>query len=342
MNKDKLKDYFYSNIATIFWSSFLLLGGAIFVAYYAHIEYMPEFDLKSSIAITAAVAVTALISTIILLVVMVLPGSFWGNTWGKDSKLRKYWTDDDNIETISGLLIWFGIPLALIYATATASYFISWYSLFIILSGILAFYFYIKVKLSHENALGEVLKQYLVALIASIFIVIPLFFIISLSIQTEHNLKISSWAAGLIAGTFIIIVNVFAATTAKNIKPFYWRLGLGAVTLGFVLVFFDNTHRIPVKVMELYKFGNIKADEMVLKKDSCNVFQAFKIEIKNNEEEYCVVRNIVILSRLGPETYLKYSEKDSIMKFTVKTSDILSWSVKTENTTFNRTINSPL
>ena len=40
MNKDKLKEYFYSNIATIFWSSFLLIGGGIFLAYYAHIEYM--------------------------------------------------------------------------------------------------------------------------------------------------------------------------------------------------------------------------------------------------------------------------------------------------------------
>lgn len=340
MNKDKLKDYFYSNIATIFWSSFLLLGGGIFVIYFAHIEYMPDFDLKSSVAITAAASVTALILTIILLVVMVLPGSFWGNTWGKESKLRRYWTDENNIETIPGLLTWFAIPLALIYIAAIVSYFISWHSLSIILAGFIGFFFYVKSKseLSSKEALKEVSGQYGAALVASIFIFIPLYFIFSLSIQPDQNLKVPSWAAGLMTGAVIIFVNVLAATTPKNIKPLYWYVGLSAVALFLILNVFEKTHRIPVRVMELYKFGNIPASQLVLKKDACNVFEALNIKVTNVSKEYCVAKNIVILSRLGKEAYLKHLEKDLITKFTVKSSDILSWSIKTESKTSNKTI----
>ena len=81
MDEEKLKGYFYSNMTIIFWSLFLLFGGAVFLSYYVHIEYMPDFDLKSSITITAAVAVTGLIIIIIMhLCVMVMPGVSWGTT----------------------------------------------------------------------------------------------------------------------------------------------------------------------------------------------------------------------------------------------------------------------
>ena len=340
MNKEKLKDYFYSNIATIFWSLFLLIGGGIFVAYYAYIEYMPDFDLKSSVAITAASAATALILMIILLVVMVLPGSFWGNTWGKESKLRRYWTDENNMETITGLLVWFAIPMALIYVAAIVSYYISWYSLSIILTGFIGYFFYAKSKsdLSSKEVLKEVIGQYGAALVASIFIFIPLYFIFSLSIQPGQNLKIQNWAAGLMTGAFIIFVNVLAATTPKNIKPLYWYVGLSAVALFLILYVFGKTHRIPVGVMELYKFGNIPASQLVLKKGACKVFESLNIKIRKVSKEYCVAKNIVILSRLGKEAYLKYLERDMITRFTVKSSDILSWSIKTESKTSNKTI----
>lgn len=95
LNKDKLLEYFYSNLASVFWSFFLVLGGGVFIAYFARIGYMPDFDLKSSVAITAATAVTSIIVISVLLVMTILPGAFWSGIWsnlGDISKLNKYWT----------------------------------------------------------------------------------------------------------------------------------------------------------------------------------------------------------------------------------------------------------
>ena len=105
--RDKIEKYLYANIATLFWSSFLLLGGIIFVAYYAHIGYMPDFDLKSSITITAAVAVTGVVSVIVLMITMVLPSIIWVEYWGSTSILKNNWSDKSGNPTFIGIVIWF-------------------------------------------------------------------------------------------------------------------------------------------------------------------------------------------------------------------------------------------
>jgi len=334
MDKEKLKGYFYSNIATIFWSSFLLLGGGIFVAYYAHIEYMPDFDLKSSIAILAAAAVTATIITAVLLGVMVLPGAFWGNTWGVESSLKNYWTDEKGNKTFLGLCLWFALPLVSIYGATVAGFFIGWYALLIV-AGIFGGFLFLVIfrrKLTLRHSLKEVLALLGTTLIASAFIFVPLLLVLNLSLHEDTSLRMPAWVAGILSGCFIIFVNVLAATTPKHIKPFYWHLGLSIITLFVVLSTFEKFDRVPVRVMELYKFGNIQTTELVMKKEACKSFAALGIEVAEQNTDLCIAKNILILSRLGKEAYLRQGSKEHNIKFTIASDEIVSWAIRETKT----------
>jgi hypothetical protein len=331
MDKERLKDYFYSNIAIIFWSSFLLLGGGIFVAYYVHIEYMPDFDLKSSIAITAAAAVTALIIISMLLAVMVMPGASWGNTWGGESSLKNYWTDDEGNRTLLGVLVWFAFPLASAFGTFVVATFNRWYAMIIFAVVISSFSLFLifRRKLAFRLLVKEVFGLFGSAVISSVFMFLPLEMIWNLSFHESTSLRIPVWLAGILSVCCIIYINVLAAAVSKqkHEKPFYWYLGLGVLALYVVLNAFEKFDRIPVRIMELYKFGNIKATELVLKKEACQSLAALGVEVVEYGADICIAKDILILSRLGKEAYLEHDSQNHNMKFTVASDEIISWAI---------------
>lgn len=327
MDKLKIKKYFYENLSVMFWSVFLLLGGGVFVAYYAYIGYMPDFDLSSSVAVTAAASVTALIITVMLLAVMVIPGVFWGNTFGKESMVRKYWIDEKGVDTFVGVLLWFIIPTSVVLISLYVSYFIGWYAIFVLLL-IGIFFPFIKRELPIKKSILQILFLYSTSIVSALLIFIPIYLILSLSINPGQQLKVPLWMATISVSLLLVFVNVLAASTPKNIKPIYWYIALSVVALYIMLFVFEKSHRIPERVMEIYKFGNISTSELVLRKDACDVFNALNISIDSSEHGYCVAKNIVILSRLGREAYLQYSEENILIRFSVKSESILSWSVR--------------
>lgn len=333
MDREKLKEYFYSNIAIIFWTSFLLLGGGIFVAYYAYIEYMPDFDLKSSIAITAAASITAVFITAVLLMLMVLPGAVWGNTWGKESTLKNYWTDQEGHSKFRGLCLWFALPLTAVCGAVIAAAFVGWYALAIVVVFFSGYFLFVKFRstLSTRVVGKEICGLIVATSIASMFIFFPLWLVINLYLSPHAALRVPAWVAGLLSVGSIIFVNVLGTSCPKKIKPFYWYLGLSFATLVMVLSLFQKTHRIPVRVMELYKFGNIQTTEMVLRKDACDTFAALNIEVEKKEGGLCVARDILILSRLGKEAYLQHRSDQRTLRFSIEASEIASWALEDVN-----------
>lgn len=329
MDKEKLKDYFYSNIVMIFWSVFLLLGGGIFVAYFAHIEYMPDFDLQSSITITAAAAVTALMIFSTLLIVMVFPGIFWGNTWGSTSSVESEWTDSEGNKKFLGVIKWFAFPLVLVYCIISLSVIVGWYTVIVV---VVLFGMYYRFFLSKCNnkltALKEVSALFVVSFVTSVIIFSPLWMVLNLSINGDLSLRYPPWMAGITSGLFIIFINVMSTANPKNINPFFWYLALGVVTLFIIFSVFGVFHRVPVRVMEIYKFGNVMADDIILKENSCKAFRALEIDVTDNCNNTCTAHDILILSRLGREAYLMHGSEDDGIKLTVASEDIISWALR--------------
>ena len=92
---------------------------------------------------------------------------------------------------------------------------------------------------------------------------------------------------------------------------------------------FKNNKGILKKLVVL-KFGNIPTSELVLNTEGCAIFSALDIKIENKKSGLCTTNNILILSRLGRETYLQHSNKDRILKFTITSSNVVSWSLLEE------------
>lgn len=334
MNKRRIQDYFYDNAASIFWSCFLLLGGGAFVAYYANIRYMPEFDLSSSIAILAAAGVTTVIIIVVLLAIIILPGVIWSGIWGGTSSLKNLWTDDNGNRTFIGLVKWFLVPIVLFYllifliSVATVSG--NWIGPLLLFSLLVIFSLFILFKktANFRLALKESIGLWGAAAVSSVMLFVPLWLILNLSLQKIEPDALPSWAAGLISGSVIILFNIFAATKPKNIKPLYWYLILSVIPLWIVFSSFSNFHRVPYRVMEIYNFGNIVASEVVLKEESCNGIDALGLDIIWYESGVCVLENVLIKSRLGREALLLKDLDNVKVRFTVDTSNIITWATR--------------
>lgn len=335
MDKEEIKKYFYSNIASVFWSAFLLLGGGIFIIYYARIGYMPDFDLKSSVTITAAIAVTALLITIVLLGMMVLPGSFWGGVWrflGSSSKLKCFWSVNDDKRNFLSLLVWFAIPLFSIYLGVVFYLYTSeWYWLLIPFT--VSFLFFIYLTINVEFSFLETFKEWLflniATVVAAFLFFLPLSLVFKLSTEGLTYINYLPLFLGALVSLFIVLINIASAMNEKDSVPYFKEFVLGASALFMVFFVFGKFDVIPFSVMSIYKFGNVEASELVLKKEGCELYESLGLETSTNGYDICIVKDVLILSRLGKESYLEV-EKDgkASLRFTMPTSFILSWTIE--------------
>ncbi|MGY3727574.1 MULTISPECIES: hypothetical protein [Cobetia] len=120
LDKDKVKEYIYSNVASVFWSFFLMFGAAVFVLYYIYIGYMPDFDMTSSISLLAAVSATSIFLLLFVVLMGIMPGIFWDYYWhevGEETNFSRRWKNKEAVTTVWLLIFWFALPV-LIFVTS--------------------------------------------------------------------------------------------------------------------------------------------------------------------------------------------------------------------------------
>lgn len=338
----KAEEYLYKNLATFLWSTLLALGGAIFIAYYLYIGYMPELDLKSSVTITATAAITAVVLTGILLLVMVMPGVGWAHVIREYRPLKGLWTSPNEGTTRSGVLLWFAAPLMIAYVAVSSAYWIGGYALSIVFAAVLFYYLYIR----RRTASGWIISAGHTAVFVSgsslcaLAAFAPFFLLLKLALQGETEVGVPSWLAAMVVGAVILVVNAVAATIDKKTKAI-WYLLLAAYPLFVLLSLFGLFHRLPVTVMELYKFGNIEASRMVLQREACDSIALLNLEPSNAEnskclfidsgDSLCYFDQILIRSRLGEEFYLACDLGDATISFTIPSAQVLTWSTQKAN-----------
>ncbi|SDO44204.1 hypothetical protein [Vreelandella arcis] len=334
MEEGSLKKYFYSNVASIFWSTILVFGGGVFVIYYALIGYMPDFDLKSSVAITAAASATSVVIILTMLGAMVLAGSFWGGIWnvlGERSNLKKYWVDNSFNSNFLNLLIWFAIPLLAVYLSMFIKiYFEGWYWLAILIIPSMLFLYFLCFQSGFRFLVG--LKEFVflvfATLVSASFMLTPLYFILKLTADEFGNISYVALLNGFFATVFLVFVNMASATPQNNAKPYVKEFVLGLMALSMVLSLFGKFDRIPYGVMKIYKFGNIQASELVLNKSGCELYKALDLEVSTTDYDVCIIKDVLILSRLGKEAYLEVKEDNiGLLRFAMPTSFIVSWTL---------------
>ncbi|MCC5902420.1 MAG: hypothetical protein JJT87_10885 [Halomonas sp.] len=335
MDKERLEKYFYENVASVFWSSILLIGGVIFVIYYALIGYMPDFDLKSSVTITAAASITSIVIILMTLVMMVFAGSFWGGVWnflGDSSELKRYWLEGDASAGFRNLLVWFSIPLFSVYLSLGLSlYAESWYWMIVLVLVLLTYLSYLCS--CHGFGLVKGGKEFFFLVVATFFsaffIFFPLYLIFRLSVLEFENISGMSWFLGFLSAIFIVFINTVSASSQGSSTPYVKEFVLGLMAIVMIFISFGKFDRIPFGVMGIYKFGNIETSELVLKKEGCQLFQSLGISVLDKGHDVCIVKNVLILSRLGREAYLEIDQSGSeSLRLTLPSTSIASWTLR--------------
>lgn len=132
-----------------------------------------------------------------------------------------------------------------------------------------------------------------------------------------------------LAAVFIIFINMASASPQGNSTPYVKELILGFMALLMVGLLFGKFDRIPYSVMKIYKFGNIEASELVLEKGACELLKTLGVDVLVTNYDICIVEDVLILSRLGRESYLKIDQDESTsLKFTIESSSVVSWTLR--------------
>jgi hypothetical protein len=326
MDREKLKEYIYGNLASIFWSIFLLIGGAIFVSYYANIGYMPDFDFKSSITLLSAASITAILTVFLFIVILILPGAFWSATWADSSCLKNNWEDGNGHKVLFKTALWFGVPILFYYGLLTLTV-VNWMvAIPYFLIGILLFSLvvYKKSTLTRIPLIKETAKMLFACFTCSILAFLPIFVVFSLSISNLATSKGSPDFIGGVVAVFIIFVNVLATAKPNRINGLIYYPGLGVVAFFVVFSSFEIFYRVPERVMEIYKFGSIKAKNVIMTNEACDTLHHLGVLTEVESKNQCSLSDVKILSRLGKDMYLEAND----IKFTIKNSEVLSWSVQ--------------
>jgi MFS family permease len=324
MDQEKIKRHEYGNIVSIFWSAFLLIGGAIFVWYYAYIGYMPDFDFRSAITILSAASITAILILIFFIVILIMPGAFWVETWANQSNLKSNWEDKNNEKRFGAVAIWFSVPILVYYlGFIIATY---CYEALAVYALIIIFFLYFlgikKFGLEGKLLHSEIWKMLATSFVSALLAFFPLYMVVTLSFSEISTSKGPATGVGIIVAVFIAIVNVMATMKPKSIhSPIYYS-GLGLAAFFIVFTSFEIFHRIPEMIMKTYKFGAIENASIVLKRDGCEAIEKYGLIQGSWEGDKCFMENVTIHSRLGNDMYVEKGE----LRITIKNSDVLSWS----------------
>jgi len=328
--KAKFAEYFYSNMISVSGVALFLLGGGIFIAFYANIGYMPDFDLISSITLVAAVTTTTIAMVASLVALLIFPGTIWSGSWGIKHPLSTTWSKNGQQGRLEGILLWVGLPMSSGILTVIFCLFWDWYPLPIAIIVFVSFYCF-KIKRKTGLPFREILKKVGLLLVltslSSLFIWFPFWVVFNLYLQTDSDLAVPAWVAALVSAIFILASNTLSVFPPTEIKKIYWHISLGTATLFFILLIFGGFHKIPAGVMKLYKLGNIQTSEIVLSNEGCSIFRTLGIGVSQKKGLLCSATDVLILSRLGRETYLRHGSGTESVKFTITSSDIVSWSI---------------
>ncbi|MBE8718270.1 hypothetical protein C4F51_13830 [Cellvibrio sp. KB43] len=285
---------------------------------------MPDFDLKSSITVLSAAAITTIITVFLLLLILVIPGAYWSNAWANSSKLKHLWENENGDKKHLGVAKWFLAPMVYFYFLLFFTS-INWpATLACTALGVALLWLLIrKERQLTKKELSEEIGSFLAtSLFTSCLMLLPTFLIIKITSSAHNTPKGSPLIIGITVAV-IVFVNFLVAVKPGNIKAIKYYLALGLGVLIFILSSFEVIHRIPTGVMEAYKFGNFKAESIVLKESACKTIKLLGITPSENETNQCVLKDSVILSRLGNELYIR----NGGIEFTIQTNQVNSWSI---------------
>jgi hypothetical protein len=323
------KSYVSTNLITATWSIFLAIGGLIFFSYYWMINYLPIFDIQSYLALLITFSLGGLITALTLTIIQILPSFIWNEFVLKNEYINKnlilipYQNTPINLRSFT---CYFLIP-QIIFITGFTAILFNENILFFLLNILSLFYCINLIEKNYNNkkTISNILRGivlFFLTLTFSLIIILPIFFIFTIIFKTNglnEGFKLFfSFAFSII----LIFINYISIQSINTPQVKYKHLVPAALSLFFLFYLFlisDSFKNIPLSLMKTYQLGNITPKQIILEKNSCKLIKLNGIiPVENND--YCIVENVEILSRVGAETLLKHKNK----RFTIESNAIVS------------------
>ncbi len=363
--QEKTSTYILSNLLSVLSVTSLLVDSIIFLLYFFDIQYFPNLNFNDSVLFLFVAAITGiytLLSLAILLTVAYLPR--WVVMRNTQQK-----TFDPIESQIFTLVITESNGISNKYKTEITSNKkendpykeISWYfaSLFFISLDVLAyrylqsistlvpilvflaiiiwqFHFYCQRKPKKTSLFGAWIISFFITLVILIFMLN----------MVEKLEEMTFVLVSIMLGN--ILLSGYQEVERTTIKTLYLMI-IPIIVALLVLPRIDIGGRpFPKFVMNKYKFGNFKPQQLLINAEGCNILKNLELIPDNSKNKTtCSLNNIKILSRLGRSFYLestflcKSPWLCNPLNFTISSNHILSWSVTTppKNITNNKVIN---
>lgn len=322
--REKFKEYFYQHFISVTSFAMIVFGGVIFLSYYFSIGYMPDLDFSSSLHLLAVTSIVALVVFFVLSILIIFPGIIWKGVCKSDMNItfkNKFIDKQKGLNPLAEVFFITAIVFHSFLISSIYLYFkdyshVGWFPILVALP-VMVLLIRSKVKnLSFEGYVGIVYGAFLTSVVSII-----VFFLLKENIEPYGDSFIVVLLSLIGINVVIIFLNVFSTFEILNIKVY-----IAMFSLFLLLIPFGYWEKISNKIMSQFKFGNIVTTQIFFKPQACNVIKLLDIQV--DEAKSCRVENVKILSRLGKQLYLQVDQNNGELKFTIPSSQILSWVVK--------------
>lgn len=307
------------------WFLFLFCGGIIFAVYYARIGYLPDIELNSALSYLAAASIIGGSLVVLLTLLIVVPGSIWATQLTHHFSLKNAFCEDTVIipnKFLFRLVFWLFLSAVLMHLILILhkgwmlSFFVP---MLMIKGGLIRFVELPECKVG-KKARAQLFLVYsfwygvsLGSVLLAIYILFK-FLGLSNAIYTKTHFGICTF--GVVAA--ISIVAIFLHHNH--------RAGAFASAIFFalaIIVATDYFDRVPDKILANYGFG-LEHVQMIVTEDGYRTLQAEGLAVDNPNSGARAISEVSILCRIGQNYFLKINNR----KFTLRKSDVLSWSVE--------------
>lgn len=128
---------------------------------------------------------------------------------------------------------------------------------------------------------------------------------------------------------------LYLALTSAYRRNWHWGISLLLVLPIFLSILSESSGMLPMTVMRITKNGNFRAEKIILSPKTCSVLApTLGIRCESAGLEPIVLCNVHVMTRVGPETYLRLAGKEiegekrnRVERIFIPTSDIIGMSV---------------
>lgn len=334
--REEIRKYFLGSIFTVFWSSLVVIGGAVLILYFASINYTPEFDLKSSSTLVASIAISSLVFTLSFIVLIVAPGIVWRSVGNMDStiyqrfriercfgdnffgKLVVFLSDDDLGKMISIYAIPVVLLLASIFIGAAfrLSQFWMYFSLGATFGALVGAYYWFYRDFKDVGKLSFAL------LFSFLVITMNVSLTMKLVSKSPYNSEFWDVAAGFLFIILVLICNALFALRVRGVNSYVWMGSISMLVLVMMVTIFNSFLLVPEAAMRAFRYGNYDLKLLAVKGETCEAIKQ-RGTYDLNDSEFCLFEDVHVYSRVGTSYYFNYKHKSGNDQLIVKKTDVL-------------------